>query len=248
MPSPVELAKMSYLDSGHRSYRGLKLARRAISSLAFFVLCVLLAAQSVWAEGQAGSVEELQQRAAQGDVQAQLQLGLLYAKGEGVRQDYAAALKWYRLAAAQGNAQAEFSLGVLYAKGEGVAQDEAAALKWYHLAAAQGNAEAELNLGLLYATGQGVSQNEAEAVKWFRLAASHGNAGAQFNLGVLYYQGQGVPQNTVQAYKWLTLAAAGFPGQAERDSALKLRDQVAADMTPAQIAQAQQLVREGKTQ
>jgi len=129
-----------------------------------------------------------------------------------------------------------------------VAQDEAEALKWYHLAAAQGNAEAELNLGLLYATGQGVAQNEAEAVKWFRLAASHGNAGAQFNLGVLYYQGQGVPQNTVQAYKWLTLAAAGFPGKAERDNALKLRDQVAADMTPAQIAQAQQLVREGKTQ
>src|SRR5438874_281250 len=38
----------------------------------------------------------------QGDAVAQARLGLLYQLGEGVPQDYAEAVKWYRLAADQG--------------------------------------------------------------------------------------------------------------------------------------------------
>ena len=38
------------------------------------------------------------------DALAQAHLGAMYDKGRGVAQDYAAALKWYRLAADQGNA------------------------------------------------------------------------------------------------------------------------------------------------
>ena len=81
------------------------------------VLCLYTSVTLVWAEDPAVSVEALQQRAAQGEAEAQLQLGLLYARGKGLPQDYAEALKWFRLAAAQGNAEAQFSLWVLYAKG-----------------------------------------------------------------------------------------------------------------------------------
>ena len=59
----------------------------------------------------------------------------MYAKGQGVPQDYAEALKWYRLAAEQGNANAQDNLGVMYANGHGVPQDDAEAVKWYRLAA-----------------------------------------------------------------------------------------------------------------
>jgi TPR repeat protein len=40
--------------------------------------------------------------AEQGLAQAQLNLGLMYAKGQGVPQDYAAAVGWFRKAAEQG--------------------------------------------------------------------------------------------------------------------------------------------------
>ena len=50
---------------------------------------------------------------------AQFNLGFMYDEGQGVPQDYAEALKWYRLAAAQGFAKAQFLLGVMYAKGRG---------------------------------------------------------------------------------------------------------------------------------
>ena len=51
---------------------------------------------------------------------AQSILGVMYANGRGVPQDYAEAVKWYRLAADQGDAEAQHNLGVMYASGEGV--------------------------------------------------------------------------------------------------------------------------------
>ena len=58
----------------------------------------------------------------------------MYHNGQGVPQDYAVAVKWYRLAAEQGKASAQSNLGVMYYNGEGVPQDYAVAVKWYRLA------------------------------------------------------------------------------------------------------------------
>ena len=57
--------------------------------------------------------------------------------GEGVPQDYAEAVKWYRLAAEQGDAASQFNLGLKYGKGEGVPQDYVEAHKWLNLAASR---------------------------------------------------------------------------------------------------------------
>ena len=115
----------------------------------------------------------------------------MYDNGQGVPQNYAEAVKWYRLAADQGDAGAQYNLGVMYDQGRGVPQNYAEAVKWYRLAADQGDAIAQYNLGVMYDKGQGVPQNYAEAVKWYRLAADQGYAGAQYNLGVMYDKGRG---------------------------------------------------------
>ena len=65
-------------------------------------------------------LEMLPRRASQGDAQAQTSLGILYAEGKGVPQDYATARRWWERAAAQGYTNAQFFLGALYARGEGV--------------------------------------------------------------------------------------------------------------------------------
>ena len=77
----------------------------------------------------------------QGAADTQFNLGVRYNNGEGVRQDYAEAVKWYRLAAEQGNADAQYNLGVLYDNGERVRQDHTEAVKWYRLAADQSSRE-----------------------------------------------------------------------------------------------------------
>ena len=66
-----------------------------------------------------------------GSASAQFNLGVMYANGTGVAQDYPAAAGWFRKAADQGNALAQNNLGVMYDKGQGVAQDYAAAVSWY---------------------------------------------------------------------------------------------------------------------
>ena len=61
----------------------------------------------------------------------------MYDKGQGVPQDYAEAVKWYRKAAEQGNALALNNLGFMYGKGRGVPQDYVQAHMWYNLAASR---------------------------------------------------------------------------------------------------------------
>ena len=74
--------------------------------------------------------------AEQGSASAQFNLGMMYAKGQGVQQDYQAALKWYRRAAEQGNASAQSNLGLMYEKGRGARQDFIRAYMWDSLAVA----------------------------------------------------------------------------------------------------------------
>ena len=111
--------------------------------------------------------------------------------------------------------------------------------------AERGDAHGQNMLGVMYFKGQGVRQDFAEAVKWYRKAAEQGLAQAQANLGRMYDNGLGVPRNYVVAHVWYTLAAANFSASEKeyREMAVRDRDTVASKMTPAEIAEAQQLAR-----
>ena len=61
-------------------------------------LTAVLVALAVGAQAQTPEIDALRARGAQGDVEAQFNLGLRYANGEGVPQDDAEAVRWYRLA------------------------------------------------------------------------------------------------------------------------------------------------------
>ena len=138
---------------------------------------------------------------------AQLNIGVMYASGQGVPQNYAEAVRWFRRAADHGEAQAQSNLGVMYERGQGVPQNYAEAVRWYRMAADQGDANAQTNLGTMYGRGQGVPQDYAEAVRWHRMAADQGEALAQFNLGAMYHSGHGVSQNYAEALHWYRMAA-----------------------------------------
>ena len=154
-----------------------------------------------------GQTDNQALRALAGDAVAQYNLGVKYHEGQGVPQDYAEALKWYRKAAEQGLANAQYNIGILFEAGRGVPQDAAEAVKWYRLAAEQGDADAQVRLGYMYAVGHGVVQDSTEAVMWLRLAAEQGHADAQVHLGAMYAVGHGVVQDSTEAVMWLRLAA-----------------------------------------
>ncbi len=87
----------------------------------------------------------IRQLAEQGIAVVQVSLGFMYAKGQGVPQDYAEAMRWHRKAADQGDTDAQTYLGAMYQKGQGVKQDYVQAHMWYNLAAGQGNKIAREN-------------------------------------------------------------------------------------------------------
>jgi hypothetical protein len=93
-----------------------------------------------------------------------------------------------------------------------------------------------------------VPQNYTEALKWYLFAANRGYGYAQNSLGILYAEGQGVPQDYVLAHMWFNLAVTHIRASntEARNLAVKNRDNVAAKMTPTQIAEAQKLADEWK--
>ncbi len=149
----------------------------------------------------------------QGFAQALYTLGVSYATGQGVAQNDATAVNYFRQAADKGYAQAQNYLGTMYENGKGITRDDATAVSFYRKAADQGFAYAQNNLGQMYAIGKGVAQNDPVAVNLFHKAAAQGVALAQHNLGVMYLNGRGVTQDDATAADWFRKAAdQGYAG------------------------------------
>ncbi|HHF3818741.1 tetratricopeptide repeat protein [Haemophilus influenzae] len=78
--------------------------------------------------------------AEQGNALAQMMLGVMYAKGLGVKQDDVEAVKWYRKAAEQGYADAQAMLGFSYLLGQsGVQVNKSLAKEWFGKACDNGD-------------------------------------------------------------------------------------------------------------
>ena len=92
---------------------------------------------------------EWELKAAQGDIQSQRQLGVMYLLGQGLDPDYDMALEWFHKAAAQGEDIAQYQLGFMYAEGKGMDPNNVQAHMWYSLADQQGNANARIRLEAL---------------------------------------------------------------------------------------------------
>jgi TPR repeat protein len=95
------------------------------------------------------SIHQLEKAAAQGDAGAENNLGVDYAVGQGVPQNYAKADYWYEKAASQGYAFAEYNLGFAYEYGKGVPQNTMTALHLFKKALAGGDSTAAYAIQVL---------------------------------------------------------------------------------------------------
>ena len=153
--------------------------------------------------------------ALQGNAQAQYDLGLMYATGDGVEKNEALALTWFtrasennfakrvnvqrvikptvtsqkvifaKRAAAQGNARAQYDLGMMYLNGDGVRKNEQLAFTYFHKAARKNHVEAKFYMGLSFAQGKGVRKQTQLARYWFKLASKAGHRTAMAHLSSL---------------------------------------------------------------
>lgn len=117
-----------------------------------------LAASYANAQGVAGEFEEgrryanngdfasaraiWERLALSGDARSQLNLGRLYANGDGVPVDYGKAKEWFAKAAALNLPEAQYALAKLYLYGDGVAPSREEAIRLLRLAASRGDEDA----------------------------------------------------------------------------------------------------------
>ncbi|GEM_PF-3540657 len=152
------------------------------------------------------SIEELERRTANGDTQAQAELGARYGNGNGVEQDLDKAIALFRDAAAKGEADAAFYLGMANLSGMGVPSNEANAVMWLEKAAANGSAQGQYWLAVMIKDGRGgISPNWEAAVPYLWKSAMQGYEDAEFLLGYAYQEGLGVEKNPEAAAYWYRL-------------------------------------------
>ena len=168
--------------------------------------------------------------ALEGDFRALNNIGVMYERGLGVRQDFKEAEKRYKIAASNGSTEAKHNLGLLYHLGNGVNQDDTKAFNWFRKAAIEKLPESEYMLGLLYYLDLGLplslkdSERFSEAKSWFLMAARKGYPEAQFMVGYLFNSGQLKSVNNESAFIWTYIAKEnGF----EMASALNYENEIA---------------------
>ncbi len=165
----------------------------------------------------ARAFEILRPHAEQGNVDAQVILGVLFEnEHRGVEKNHKEAANWYRKAAEQGDIEAQVALGLMYVKGLARPVNFDEAVRLFADAAEAGSDAGQYNLAYAYATGQGIAQDEARAVEFYTKAANQGDVWAQSNLGFMYKDGMGIPQNMGEAYKWWLIASKRGDKPAEK--------------------------------
>jgi len=116
------------------------------------------------------SLEGIRKLAEQGDVTAQASMGVRYAAGEDVLQDYAEAVRWFSMAAEQGQVKSQAILVAYYWSGRGVPQDLVKAYFWSVLAQAGGDEASKYRVSALASrmTHAQIAAAEEQANDWIK--------------------------------------------------------------------------------
>jgi TPR repeat protein len=145
----------------------------------------------VYAQGLAGTprndsraVELFEKAAAAGHVRAQINLGILYLRGQGIPADLIQARAWLEKAAAGGDPQALYTLGRALSESAGQAvADPVRAADLYRRAAEKGHALAGLRYGLALSEGNGIKRDPVAAQRWLIQAQENGMPEAALAMG-----------------------------------------------------------------
>ena len=175
----------------------------------YLLLLLILVASNV--HGQEWS-KELEKRAKNGEVEALVEVGHAYFKGNGVKKDLEKAAKWYYEAIQRGNEEVKENFYSFYSK----------QLEKF---AKSGDAQAQYEVGCAYQKGNGVDKNAKTAAEWFVLAADQGHemaidkfhsiyskelekrakmgqVRAQYELGNCYFYAKEINRDAEEAAEW----------------------------------------------
>ncbi|PWY92016.1 putative ubiquitin-protein ligase Sel1/Ubx2 [Aspergillus heteromorphus CBS 117.55] len=130
-------------------------------------------------------------------------IGMMYLRGEGVEQNFATAMTWFRRGIANGDALCQHEIGLMHLHGYGVVQDAFRAASYFKAAAEQDFPASETRLGALF-LDQGDVQT---ATRYFELAARWGWMEAFYYLAELSNNGIGRERHCGMAASYYKMVA-----------------------------------------
>lgn len=134
---------------------------------------------------------------------AMYNVGLLYMKGQGVKQDYKLTKKWFRRAAFYGSIDAAYNLGAMFMSQKFGFPSKKEALHWWKQAAEQGHIDSQYNLAVLLAFGHATKADPSSALSWWYKAATKGHKQSAFALAEAYKKGLfGLKKDNKLALYW----------------------------------------------
>ena len=250
LSSPGKLLQKAYLKDAEKG-----------SAVWQFELGLLYLSGENGADQDYGKARQWLTKSAEQDYsKAQFLLAAIYGDGLGTNKNPSEVVRWLQKAIEKKKAGkdynlesnqlaiAYFSLGNCFETGDGVKADLDKAFSFFLKAADLGHPKAQVQVGVFYATGWSVKEDKMEAIKWYEKAAKQGEFQGFYMLGECYQEGKGVPQNLIDAYKWYSLATTVGNVSAESHltkdtimplNALRIRDELAKQMTPEQLAEGQ---------
>ncbi len=144
--------------------------------------------------------------AEQGDVGAQLAVGLVYQHGlAGNGSAPGQAGKWYHKAAQAGDVNAQYHLGLWYQLAA-PSPDPQEALQWLSLAAERGHPGAQTRVADAYRFGHYRERDLQKAADWYGKAAEQGDLDALCSLARLNAGAEGFAQDQIAASMYEALA------------------------------------------
>ena len=165
--------------------------------------------------------ENFSRAAEDGNKYAQMNLGVMYERGEYVTRDLPKALFWFQKAADQGVETAQeyvddLRIQIHREKAEAAfrsalnayqAGNLASAFQQLLMPAEAGHVTSQFILGNMYDFGESVPVDNEKAFYWYKKAADHGHTDALYNVGQLYLEGRGTSRDLEKAYEYFFMAA-----------------------------------------
>ena len=143
-----------------------------------------------------------------GSTIAMIELGVLYADGNGVAKDEAQAKKLFQRASDAGNPRGVMNLAALTERGGGAAMSPQAKRELLQKAAIGNSPEAQYQLGLMLEEGAGGPKDEAGARALYEKASQQNHAAALERLGAFALSGRGGPKDEAAGRSFLERSAA----------------------------------------
>ncbi|TAJ24769.1 MAG: sel1 repeat family protein [Reyranella sp.] len=205
----------------------------------------------IYANGEAGiprdearAAQLFEKAAEKGNRRAQLNIGTMYYRGQGMPRDLIQSRAWLEKAAADGNVHAIYALGRAMAESAPPASaDPARAADLFRQAAERGHMFAALRYGMALSDGAGVKKDQAAAQRWFVMAQQNGVPEGALAMGDMLARAPATRDKAANekmlktAISWFEMAAnSGVPsGQFKLANAYLAGSGVARDPGQAQF-------------